>query len=78
VSRSCWLYWQARAEAAEADADKWKALAEELEAAGGGVAEALEVACRGMGEKNPRKTIPVLAAWVAASADLTAALKEGA
>lgn len=51
-----------RAEAAEARV-------EALETAGEQVAVALEVACKGLGEKSPRKTVPVLAAWDAAKGE---------
>ena len=48
----CWRYHKAHVKA--------------LETAGENVATALEVTCRRLGEKNPRKTVPVLAAWDAA------------
>ncbi|HUW12908.1 MAG TPA: hypothetical protein VM537_24485 [Anaerolineae bacterium] len=38
-------------------------LVEALEEAGDALAEALIEACKVLGEKNPRKTIPVLAVW---------------
>ena len=34
-----------------------------LETAGEDVAKVLEVMCRRLGEKNPRKTVPALVAW---------------
>ena len=52
----CGVYENDRAEAAMA---RVKA----LEDAGGAVADALTEACKVLGEKNPRRTVPVLLVW---------------
>jgi len=62
----CAAYQRAEKHKAWTEVDGLRARVKTLARAGEGVAKALEVMCRRLGEKNPRKTVPVLAAWDAA------------